>query len=292
MKSKVFKIVKLVFLLSVFCNLQFAFSQSPQKMSYQAVIRNAANVLVSNSTVGIKISILQGSASGTAVYRETHSVATNVNGLATLEIGNGVVVSGNFTTINWANGPYFIKTETDPLGGTNYTISGTNQILSVPYALLSEKAVNPTYPASASDDSATVLSVTTRNSWVDDPDISLIVPESGRYLLSFYGRALNSNTYSNSETGWDSDCKVRVFNNTTSTELFNQVAVRAHVDLFDNAANYLRYITLDPSRSMMVNLNQGDELKIQYNQITVGSPVPTTSWTIANGGISILKIGN
>lgn len=292
MKFNVSKIVKTGFLLLFFFCLQITNAQSPQKISYQAVIRNAANVLVSNSTVSIKISILQGSVSGSVVYAETHSVGTNANGLATLEIGGGTLILGTFTAINWANGPYFIKTETDPLGGTNYTISGTNQILSVPYALLSEKAVNPTYPASASDDSATVLSVTARNTWVDDPDISLIVPESGRYLLSFYGRALNSNAYSNSETGWDSDCKVRVFNNTASTELFNQVAIRAHVDLFSNVANYLRYITLDPSRSMILNLNQGDELKIQYNQFTVGSPVPTTSWTIANGGISIIKIGN
>ena len=111
------------------------FAQSPDKMSYQAVIRNSSNTLVANSAVGMRISILQTSTSGIAVYVETQTPTTNANGLASIEIGGGTVVSGNFSTINWANGPYFVKTETDPTGGTNYTISGTSQLLSVPYAL-------------------------------------------------------------------------------------------------------------------------------------------------------------
>lgn len=110
-------------------------AQVPQKMSYQAVIRNSSNTLVTNTSVGIKISVLQGSSAGTAVYVETHTTATNANGLVSLQIGGGTIVSGTFASINWANGPYFIKTETDPTGGTNYSISGTTELLSVPYAL-------------------------------------------------------------------------------------------------------------------------------------------------------------
>jgi sulfatase modifying factor 1 len=112
-----------------------ALAQAPQKFSYQSVIRNAGNQLVANQNVGIKISILQGSATGSAVYAETHSPLTNANGLATLEIGGGIVLSGNFATINWANGPFFVKTETDVNGGSNYTITNISQLLSVPYAL-------------------------------------------------------------------------------------------------------------------------------------------------------------
>jgi len=111
------------------------FAQSPSKMSYQAVIRNSSNTLVSSSVVGMKISILQTSPSGTAVYVETQTPTTNANGLASIEIGGGTVVSGNFSAIDWANGPYFVKTETDPSGGTSYSITGTSQLLSVPYAL-------------------------------------------------------------------------------------------------------------------------------------------------------------
>ncbi|HEX2937231.1 MAG TPA: fibrobacter succinogenes major paralogous domain-containing protein [Bacteroidales bacterium] len=120
------------------------FSQSPEKMSYQAVIRNASNNLISSKTVGMKISILQGLADGTIVYAETQTPTTNANGLVSIEIGNGTVVSGNFTTIDWTKGPYFLKTETDPAGGTNYTITGTSQLLSVPYALHAKTAESVT----------------------------------------------------------------------------------------------------------------------------------------------------
>lgn len=115
-------------------------AQSPEKMSYQAVVRDGSNNLVTSSAVGMQISILQGSPSGTAMYVETQTPTTNANGLVSIEIGAGTVVSGDFTTINWANGPYFIKTETDPAGGISYTITGTSQLLSVPYALHAKTA--------------------------------------------------------------------------------------------------------------------------------------------------------
>lgn len=110
-------------------------AQAPQKMTFQAVVRNASDALISNSNVGMRISILQGSASGTAVYIENHTPTTNINGLATLEVGGGAATTGVFSTIDWASGPYFLKTETDPAGGASYTITGTTQLLSVPYAL-------------------------------------------------------------------------------------------------------------------------------------------------------------
>jgi len=111
------------------------FAQSPEKMTYQAVIRNNANELITNHSVGIQISILNSTEEGEPVYVERHFPQTNPNGLVTLEIGTGTIVSGDFSTINWAEGSYFLKTETDPNGGSNYTISQTTQLLSVPYAL-------------------------------------------------------------------------------------------------------------------------------------------------------------
>jgi len=120
------------------------FAQAPNKMSYQAVIRDASNILVTSSPVGMQISILQGSSSGTAAYVETQTPTTNANGLASIEIGSGTVVSGTFATIDWANGPYFIKTEADPTGGSTYTITGTSELLSVPYALHAKTAENIT----------------------------------------------------------------------------------------------------------------------------------------------------
>jgi len=126
---------KLYTLITILLINMAAFAQAPQKMSYQAVVRNAANDLSTNQTVGMQISVLQGSDTGTPVYIETQTPTTNANGLVNLEIGTGTVVSGTFASIDWSTGTYYIKTETDPTGGTSYTINGTSQLLSVPYAL-------------------------------------------------------------------------------------------------------------------------------------------------------------
>ncbi len=116
------------------------FSQSPEKMSYQAIIRNSNNELVKNQPIGMQISILKGTADGTPVYEEMQTPTTNANGLVSIAIGVGGVVSGSFATIDWANGSYFFKTEIDPTGGTSYTIIATSQLLSVPYALHAKTA--------------------------------------------------------------------------------------------------------------------------------------------------------
>lgn len=111
-----------------------AVAQAPQRMSYQAVIRNTEGTLLTSSAIGVKVSLLQGSEAGTAVYEETFSGTTNENGLLTLELGGGTPVSGSFAAINWSTGIYYVKTETDPTGGTNYSITAVGQLLSVPYA--------------------------------------------------------------------------------------------------------------------------------------------------------------
>lgn len=132
--KKVFSILAAVLLTAS------VFAQSPEKMSYQAVIRNNNNNLVVNSNVGMQISILQYSTSGTPVYIERQFPTTNANGLVSIQIGAGTVVAGNFASIVWGNGPYFVKTETDLNGGANYTITGISQLLSVPYALHAKTA--------------------------------------------------------------------------------------------------------------------------------------------------------
>jgi Protein of unknown function (DUF1566) len=138
------RIIKLLAILIITLTYQAistsSFAQAPQKMSYQAVIRDAGNKLVTNHTVGIKISILKiiniGVPIRTIFYTETQSPTTNADGLISIEIGGGT----GFDIINWANGPYYIETDIDPTGGTNYTISGTTQLLSVPYALNAKTA--------------------------------------------------------------------------------------------------------------------------------------------------------
>jgi len=113
-------------------------AQAPQKMSYQAVVRDDNGSLVKNTQVGMKLNIRQDSVTGILVYTETQTPTTNDNGLLSIEIGG----QAGFDTIDWANGPYFLETNIDVTGGTNYTITGTSQLLSVPYALHAKTADN------------------------------------------------------------------------------------------------------------------------------------------------------
>lgn len=124
----------LKFLSSVIFTANVLAQPSSQKMSYQAIVRNSSNALVQNSPVGIKISILETSITGPAVYVETHTKQTNQNGLLDLQIGGGTVVSGTYTNgINWGIS-HFLKTEIDPLGGTNYSIKTISELLAVPFS--------------------------------------------------------------------------------------------------------------------------------------------------------------
>jgi hypothetical protein len=110
-------------------------AQAPQRLSYQSVVRDDIGQLVVSQPVGMRLSVLQGSDTGPAAYVETHATTTNANALVTLEIGGGAVVSGSMEDIDWAGGPWFLRTEIDPDGGTSYSITGSSQLLSVPYAL-------------------------------------------------------------------------------------------------------------------------------------------------------------
>jgi len=145
---------KLFFFFGIFFIVLNTFAQAPDKMSYQAVIRENTNSLVVNTQIGMKISIIQGSPTGSTVFSELHSPTSNNNGLVSIEIGTGSFQNGNFSNIDWANGPYYIMTETDISGGTNYTLTGTSQLLTVPYAAYANKSgeseieFDPLYSAS------------------------------------------------------------------------------------------------------------------------------------------------
>jgi uncharacterized protein (TIGR02145 family) len=136
MKNQIFLFLA-IFLITNYFVLNTCTAQSPQNFSYQSIIRNPGGQALSNQPVAMKISLLQGGETGAVVYSETHTATTNGSGLVTLQVGGGTAVSGSMSSIDWSAGPYFIKTETDPEGGTNYSITGTSQLLSVPYALFS-----------------------------------------------------------------------------------------------------------------------------------------------------------
>jgi hypothetical protein len=114
-------------------------AQAPQAFNYQAVIRDADGNLLENQAVGIKISLLQGTSTGQEVYAETHATTTNPYGLVDLQIGTGTATTGQFDTIAWGAGPYYLQLAVDLTGGANYAVMGTTQMLSVPYALYAEE---------------------------------------------------------------------------------------------------------------------------------------------------------
>ncbi len=133
---------KINFICTIICTLIISatLAQTPQGISHQAIVRNASNQLIVNSQIGIKVSIIQDNVEGTVVYSETFTLQSNANGLISFVIGQGSDKTNDLNTINWADGNYFIKTEVDPEGGTNYTITGSSQLWSIPYAFYSQKS--------------------------------------------------------------------------------------------------------------------------------------------------------
>ena len=115
-----------------------AYAQAPQGINYQAVVRDAGGNELANQAVSLRMTILENNT--TTVYQETHSAATNGFGLVNLVIGQGTATQGAFNAIDWSTGNYFAQTEVDVTGGTNYALMGSQQLMSVPYALYAESA--------------------------------------------------------------------------------------------------------------------------------------------------------
>ncbi len=126
-------------------------AQAPAAMTFQAVVRTAQGAIAADRNITVQATIVQGSANGTTVYSENFSGKTNANGLVTLKIGGGTPTVGNFATIDWTDGPYFLTIAVDPDGGFSFTTQSTTQLLSVPYALHANTATALTEPVSYND---------------------------------------------------------------------------------------------------------------------------------------------
>jgi len=135
------KFTLLFFLALLICS-NALFSQSPpEAINYQMVIRSNTNVLIANQSIAVRAMIRSGSPSGTVVYSERHQVQTNVQGLVNFAIGQGTILSGVFSTIPWGNNTTFwLDVAVDFSAGTNYINYGTQQLISVPYALYAKTA--------------------------------------------------------------------------------------------------------------------------------------------------------
>ena len=200
------KLLTLLAALSIALTLQ---AQSPEKISYQAMVRNSSNALVTNQAIGLKVSILQTSATGTVVYAETHTPTTNINGLVTILIGAGNVVSGTFSGINWSAGPYFIKTEIDPDGGTAYSITSTSELLSVPYALyakntgsIPDNSVNSAKIADGSVGTADLAPNSVTSPKIDDGTIATADIADGAVTVAKLPAGATTTTYLRGDGMW------------------------------------------------------------------------------------------
>jgi hypothetical protein len=134
--------MKNLILIFAIYNCLLSYGQSPQGINYQAVIRNLSGLSVNNTLIGLQFRILQGSALGNDVYTEQFIETTSNIGLVNVVVGEGTPVSGAFNTIDWASGPYFLEVSADINGGSNYMLMGSQQMMSVPYALYAENSGN------------------------------------------------------------------------------------------------------------------------------------------------------
>ena len=131
-KPKSFRLACCALLLFFIPSFQ-ANAQAPDGINYQAVIRNLSGALIANTTIAIRIQVKQTSASGTIVFQERHSVTTSAQGVVNLVIGQGTLLGGNFSTVNWVNGPYFVSLGVSFTNGTNYLDYGSQQLMRTLY---------------------------------------------------------------------------------------------------------------------------------------------------------------
>jgi len=119
-----------------------ASAQTPNLINYQAVARNSSGNIMVNQPISVRLTIHDGSVSGTVLYKETQTLTTNVYGLFSVQIGGGVVISGSIGGVTWSSGTKYLQVEMDPAGGSTYVDMGTQQLITVPYAFYANKAAS------------------------------------------------------------------------------------------------------------------------------------------------------
>ena len=281
---------KLITMVIMVLAVAVAMAQAPEKFTYQAVVRNASNALVTNTLVGVRVSILQGGASGSAVYMETQAATTNANGLVTLSIGGGNVQQGTFGNIDWSAGPYFLKTEIDPAGGNNYSVTSTQQLLSVPYALYAKEAGNsfsgdyndltntpaiPTVPTNVSafaNDAGYITGYTET-----DPTVPAWAKEANKPTYN-YSEIVNTPTIPTVPTN------VSAFTNDagyiTSQDIPAIPTVPTNVSAFTNDAGYITgYTETDPTVPAWAK--EANKPAYDYTEIANTPAIPTVPTNVS-----------
>jgi hypothetical protein len=263
-------------------------AQSPAGFSYQAAVRDNAGSILSSQAVSFRLSVLQGSVSGGTSYQETQTVTTNSLGLVTLVVGTGTVSAGNFSAINWGNGPYFLQVEL-AIGNAAFQLMGTSQMMSVPYALYAATAGSAPAPSYYELKSFNQVSSTVRNAMVLSTD-SLIVPETGNYLIIYTGKGVNQNGYDSNTGIYDYDGETGVINVSQNLNWLGQANATMYTkyQLVTSTASYV-YLSDTYSVSTYASLNAGDVLKAGAVAFAT-TPAPTTSWYFTPYRIQLIKV--
>jgi len=194
------------------------FSQAPEGFNYSAIVRDNLGNPIVNQGVSFRFSLVQGNVTGSTVYSETHYVVTDQFGQVSLIIGNGAIISGVFSMIDWGGDNYFLKVELDKTGGTSYTLMGISQLLSVPYALYAKSAGDGSGGTDTSGiniSAGTNITITGSGTAIDP----YVINERLHYVGESYGGGIVFYVYDNGRHGLvaatsDQDAGVEWYNGT------------------------------------------------------------------------------
>jgi uncharacterized protein (TIGR02145 family) len=273
----------------------FAVAQAPQKINFQSVLRNTTGEVVSNSSVSLRISILSGTITGTSIYSETHAKTTDAGGLMSLQIGSGTVLSGVFGDINWGGASHFIQLEADFSGGSNYVVLGTQELMSVPYALYASKtdtsALNLTSRLATKLNATDTVSLSNRinakaNTNSGSSDTSLL------NLTNRFSTKLNVTDTTSLSNRIDAK-----LTKTDTTSLSNRIDLKltktdttSLSNRIDTKLNKTDTSLLDLANRFSKKLNVTDTT-ILSNRIDAKAPINNPTFTGTVGGISKTMVG-
>ena len=107
-------------------------AQTPSYINYQGVARDKDGTVLQDHALSLRISLLKDSPNGQVAYSERHKVVTNDFGMFTLKIGGGDLRQGVLNELAWGESSFWMQVEMDAKGGTDYTLLGSSELLSVP----------------------------------------------------------------------------------------------------------------------------------------------------------------
>ncbi|MFN8256279.1 MAG: putative metal-binding motif-containing protein [Bacteroidales bacterium] len=172
-------------------------AQVPQAFSYKLQIKGNSGNPHANKKINLKISIIQESIHGSAVYIEKHQVNTSPSGLVDIEIGRGTPIQGLFTEIDWKNWPYFVKAELDLKCIGRYNLLAITELLSVPYAMFAGNVTNNNDADIDPENELQVLSISNDTIFLSRGGFVKLPGTGGPATGNFYYQDLDGDGYGN-----------------------------------------------------------------------------------------------